>query len=120
MSEHFADLHLHTTASDGTQEIPDLVARAAACGFSTIAITDHDTISQELTERITLINRIEVITGVELKVDFDGVHGEPLGYFADLSSPSLQEIFTFMRRARKERMAHDRALPRSHGTGYLY
>jgi len=59
-----------------------------------------------LTERITLINRIEVITGVELKVDFDGVRGELLGYLVDPSSPSLQEIFTFMRRARKERMAH--------------
>ena len=43
---------------------------------------------------------------MELKVDFDGVRGELLGYLVDPSSPSLQEIFTFMRRARKERMAH--------------
>lgn len=53
MSEGYADLHLHTTASDGTQGISQLVKRAAAYGLSTIAITDHDTISQELTARVT-------------------------------------------------------------------
>lgn len=105
MSECYADLHLHTTASDGTQGISELVARAAACGLFTIAVTDHDTISEELTDRVTWIDGIEVITGVEIKVDFDGIRGELLGYFVDPSAPVLGDLFAFMQRARVERMA---------------
>ncbi|HHR85535.1 MAG TPA: PHP domain-containing protein [Candidatus Acetothermia bacterium] len=104
MSEKFADLHLHTTASDGTQDIRTLVARAAAVGLSSIAITDHDTISEELTERVTRISGMEVITGVELKVDYDGVPGEILGYFIDPLSEPMVKLFQFMRTARQERM----------------
>jgi DNA polymerase (family 10) len=36
-----AELHSHTTASDGAMSIDELVAMAAARGFHTIAITDH-------------------------------------------------------------------------------
>ena len=104
MSEGYADLHLHTTASDGTQEISQLVKRAIAYGLSTIAITDHDTISKELTERVIKINGLEVITGVEIKVDFDGIRGELLGYFVDPACSSMHEIFLFMKHSREERM----------------
>jgi len=104
VTEKFADLHLHTTASDGTQDIPTLVARAKAEGLSAIAITDHDTISADLKQRVTQIAGMEVITGVELKVDYDGVPGELLGYFIDPLSASMQELFSFMRKARQKRM----------------
>lgn len=36
-----AELHSHTTASDGAMSIDELVEAAAARGFHTIAITDH-------------------------------------------------------------------------------
>ncbi len=104
MTSGYADLHLHTTASDGTQEIPQLVSRAVACGLSAIAITDHDIISPALTERVTRIGKLEVITGVELKVDFDGIPGELLGYFVDPDALSLKDLFSFMKEAREIRM----------------
>jgi len=104
MTARCADLHLHTTASDGTQDIPTLISRAKARGMSTIAITDHDIISEDLTERVTEISGMEVITGVELKVDYDGVPGELLGYFIDPLSAPMQELFAFMRSARERRM----------------
>jgi len=105
MRECYADLHLHTTASDGTQGIHELITRAGTFGLSIIAITDHDTIADVLTDRVARINGIEVITGVEIKVDFDGVPGELLGYFVAPATPSLQELFLFMRHSRVERMA---------------
>ena len=39
-----ADLHLHTTASDGRLEPEEIVLLAAKVGLDVIAITDHDTI----------------------------------------------------------------------------
>lgn len=38
-----ADLHTHSTASDGTTTPSELVAAAAAAGIDVLAITDHDT-----------------------------------------------------------------------------
>jgi len=105
MRGRFADLHLHTTASDGTQGLVELARRAALLGLSTIAVTDHDTISSELTGRVARIEGVEVITGVELKADFDGVRGELLGYFVDPAAQSLRELLAFMQQARRARMA---------------
>lgn len=39
------DLHTHTRRSDGVLEPADLVAAAAACGVTTLALTDHDTLA---------------------------------------------------------------------------
>ena len=39
-----ADLHLHSTASDGTLEPGELVALAAEQGFTHLALTDHDSV----------------------------------------------------------------------------
>ena len=38
-----ADLHTHTTASDGTLTPTELVAAAHRCGLGLLAVTDHDT-----------------------------------------------------------------------------
>ncbi len=104
MNKGYADLHLHTTASDGTQEISELVERAATHGFSAIAITDHDTISPLLTSPVTMMGGLEVISGVELKVDYYGILGELLGYFLNPDIPAIKSLFLSMEQARKKRM----------------
>jgi predicted metal-dependent phosphoesterase TrpH len=40
-----ADLHTHTRRSDGVLAPAELVAAAVACGVTTLAITDHDTLA---------------------------------------------------------------------------
>lgn len=40
-----ADLHLHTTYSDGTATVPEVMERAALLGLRVIAVTDHDQIA---------------------------------------------------------------------------
>ena len=40
-----ADLHMHSTVSDGSFTISELIARAKQNGLDAIAITDHDTLS---------------------------------------------------------------------------
>ncbi len=67
----YADLHNHTTASDGDFSPRDLVAAAQKAGLSALGVTDHDTIDAVGTamaagERLGL----EVVPGVEISVRF--------------------------------------------------
>ncbi len=41
LSDIIADLHMHTTASDGNHSIDEMAAAAKQCGLQFIAITDH-------------------------------------------------------------------------------
>lgn len=102
----YADLHLHTTASDGLLTPAAVVKNAAQAGFSAIAITDHDTTSG-LKEALTAgaKHQLEVIPGIELST-LDGdreIH--ILGYYVDSHHPGLQQMLTQMIEARQNRAA---------------
>jgi len=114
MAKGFVDLHMHTVASDGTQTIAQQVRRAKERSLCCIAITDHDTISADLSARVADWNGVEVICGVEIKADFDGVAGEVLGYFVDPANGPLQELLSGMETARTERMEQMVARCRRH------
>jgi hypothetical protein len=81
-----------------------MVSRARASGLSAIAITDHDAVTPELHGRVTTVQGIEVITGVELKADFGGVAGELLGYFVDPGAEPLRRLLAWMEEGRRARM----------------
>ena len=76
-----ADLHCHTTASDGLLTPRELVILASQKGLKAIAITDHDTISGwNEAENAGSEFGIEIIRGVELNTDWDGKEVHILGY----------------------------------------
>ena len=100
----YADLHLHTVASDGTRTLDELLVRAKEHGLRAIAVTDHDVISVELTGRVAERGGVELITGVEIKATFDGIAGEILGYFADPAAPGLGKLLDGLKRSRVDRM----------------
>ena len=104
MPNTYADLHLHTIASDGTITAAEQARRAKASALSCIAITDHDVISPEIAKRVDTINGMQVIAGVEIKADFDGITGEILGYFVDPMHEGLRSFLKGMEAARIERM----------------
>lgn len=98
------DLHVHTTASDGTMSPAEVVRYAKNKGLRTIAITDHDTIvgiAEGLQEGRKL--GLEVIPGVELSVDFAKGTMHLLGYYIDHTCVELLEKLTVVQRARAER-----------------
>ncbi len=66
-----ADLHIHTTCSDGEYTPSEMVQAAKDMGFNTIAITDHDTTSG-LSEALKAGRDagIEVIPGIEITIRF--------------------------------------------------
>lgn len=98
------DLHVHTTASDGTMTPSEVVSYAQALGLSAIAITDHDTAAGlgEALEAGAHLG-LEVVPGIELSVDYQGHGIHLLGYFLDPDTPALAELLTWVVAERRER-----------------
>ncbi len=86
-----ADLHVHSTVSDGSYSIQKIVDKAVAKGLDVIALTDHDTLSQA--EQIPESTPIRVIPGIEISA-FDYVknyRAHILGY--GISDTGMVEKF---------------------------
>lgn len=97
------DLHLHTTASDGTLTPSDLVRSALEAGLRTIAITDHDT-TDGVGEAIRAgLGSLKVIAGVELSTEIDQVDFHVLGYFVAVDDPGLVTKLSELRSGRTDR-----------------
>jgi len=98
------DLHVHTTASDGTMSPAEVVRYAKEKGLRAIAITDHDTI-EGLHEGIGEGKKqgLEVIPGVELSVDFPKGTMHVLGYYIDPTCTGLLDELMVLQQARAER-----------------
>lgn len=62
------DLHTHTRRSDGVLEPADLVRAAAACGVTTLALTDHDTLAgyREVVAAGAIPEGVTLVPGVEI------------------------------------------------------
>lgn len=98
-----ADLHVHTTASDGTSTLEQRVSQALERGLDSLALTDHDRITGDLSERFHRREDVLVVTGVEIRADLAGSKIELLGYFVDPSSVPLQDTLSVARRYRRQR-----------------
>ena len=86
----FADLHLHTTFSDGTYSPEELVAHAQRQGLDALALTDHDTVEGCARTAVACKQAgIEFIPGTELTAEVDDRELHLLGYFIDTAHPSL-------------------------------
>lgn len=101
-----ADLHLHTTASDGRLEPKELVRLAVKVGLDVIAITDHDVIDgivPAIAAAHEISSSLKVIPGIEINTDVP--HGEVhiLGYFIDYTDKELAATLERMCNSRQER-----------------
>ena len=109
------DLHIHTTASDGTFTPEEVVREASRLGLAAVAITDHDTAEgypAAAAEGAKL--GLEVVPGIEISTKFRAaVH--ILGYYIDVNSPALEEVLDWMHRDREERNVKLCAMLREQG-----
>lgn len=64
----YADLHVHTTISDGTLEPDQVPAVAREAGLDVVAITDHDRLHPTLDAPVTRQGDLLVVNGIELRV----------------------------------------------------
>jgi 3',5'-nucleoside bisphosphate phosphatase len=99
-----ADLHIHTTASDGALSPTQVVEAAADLGLAAIAITDHDTVAG-VDEALAAGERlgVEVVPGVEISTVHDRAEAHIIGYFIDHHNAAFVERLDVLRNARWER-----------------
>jgi predicted metal-dependent phosphoesterase TrpH len=99
-----ADLHLHTTFSDGALSPKELVQRAQAVGLSIVSITDHDNVGA-IDEAIETGKKlgVEIIPGVELSVTLNEKDIHLLAYFFDYKNQKLLDYLAFFRNERLKR-----------------
>ncbi len=99
-----ADLHMHTSHSDGLYSAIEVVRRAKEAGLTTISITDHDNVSaiDEALEAAKL-QGIDVIPGVELSAGVGEQEVHVLAYFFDHTNQNLLDYLKFFRIERKRR-----------------
>ncbi|MFB9433236.1 PHP domain-containing protein [Streptoalloteichus tenebrarius] len=103
------DLHVHSTASDGTDTPDALVAAAAAAGLDVVALTDHDTTAGWDLASAALPPGLRLVPGAELScVSPDGRGGQAtvhlLAYLFDPDSPAVVAEQTRLRLERRERL----------------
>jgi predicted metal-dependent phosphoesterase TrpH len=104
--EFKADLHCHSTCSDGTFSPEQLVKHALEIGLKGLSITDHDTI--EAYRTILPIAQelgLAMITGIEFSAMFKGVSVHILGYAFKWDDPDLLALCQKHKRRREERNA---------------
>ena len=84
------DLHVHTTASDGTLTPSEAVFHARELGLSAIAVTDHDScdgVAEAL--RAGEAHGVEVVPGIEISVEWHGEGVHLLGYYVNQNSDAM-------------------------------
>ncbi len=103
------DMHVHSTASDGTFRPTEVAHLAIKAGLRAFALTDHDT-TGGIDEVMSLSLPIEIIPGIELSAGFGNGDIHILGYYIDPECRELKKATKFMvdeRIWRNEKMARN-------------
>lgn len=97
----YIDLHVHTSASDGTLSGKELVHHALEKGLYAIAITDHETVDAvEEAKKEALGTDLIVIPGIELSADYLGNEIHILGYNMDYQKEDFLKELNILKNAR--------------------
>ncbi len=104
MSSFKADLHCHSTCSDGTVDPEGLVKLALQIGLNGLSITDHDTIdAYEKALPIANALGLRMISGVEFSTVHRNVSVHLLGYSFDLRNKEIKEFCNKHQKRRESR-----------------
>lgn len=87
-----ADLHAHTTNSDGTLTLEEVPAVAKAAGLSAVAVTDHDRLHPDLAAVGEYRRGIRLVHGIELRVQAGEQQVDLLGYGVEPTDALVREV----------------------------
>ena len=99
MDKRYADMHIHTWNSDGTDSPDDIVFRALQQDINVIAITDHNTTEGVKSAQAAAgSSNILIVPGIELSIAFE-MEMHILGYFIDIDNIEIKRYVENKRRA---------------------
>lgn len=98
-----ADLHVHSTASDGTLTPVELVRLARQLQLDSIAITDHDTTTGVQAAQQAADGRVSIIPGIEIGARSADAKVDILGYYIDPHHTDLQQRLESFKLNRQQR-----------------
>ncbi|PSQ28554.1 PHP domain-containing protein [Halobacteriales archaeon QS_9_67_15] len=101
-----ADLHVHTTNSDGTFRLSEVAPAARKAGLDAVAITDHDRLHPDLSGPVVERDGVTLVHGIELRVETDAQRVDLLGYGARSTDALLGEV----ERLQRDRIERGRAI----------
>ena len=103
------DLHIHSTASDGTLTPAEILTLAQKLNLAAISITDHDTIDgARAALKIGIPDALDFLTGVEISTNPPqafaiGGSLHLLGYAIDVNNDRLNHALSALQKSRKDR-----------------
>lgn len=98
------DLHIHSTASDGTCSPKEIIEMAARKKLRAIALTDHDNVDGlKEAEIYADIHKIELVNGIEFSCTSEGNEVHILGYFLNLKDKIFMERMKNLLESRQKR-----------------
>lgn len=100
-----ADLHIHTTASDGRSTPEQIIKNARKHKLEIISITDHDTIRgyRKAKEVARAYDDVQLLSGAEITADFNGRECHLLAYCFDPKHSAIRGLLAQHYRSRLER-----------------
>lgn len=105
-----ADLHMHTTFSDGRKTYKEVMDMAKKNGMDVISITDHDSI-REVEDMLAYARKVGLIyvPGLELSTLYKGKSVHVLGYFTD-DSYLNEELLLYTKKIKHDREVRARKM----------
>lgn len=100
-----ADLHIHTTCSDGRLSPEEVIKLAFEKKLKSVAITDHDTFeAYNLAKPFAEEYGVELIPGVEVTTVFKGIESHILAYYFETDTNYFEEFLAQQKRSRTNRI----------------
>ena len=87
----YADLHIHSSYSDGCKTPEEIIDSAIKNKIKYISLTDHDSISSQYVTRNSYDDLV-IIPGIELSTEYNDMELHILGYFIDIENDDLKSL----------------------------
>lgn len=121
MNEFRADLHCHTTCSDGSETPEQVINLAKNSGLSALSITDHDTIdAYETAIPLAKEANLTLLTGVEFSTVLKQTSIHLLGYGFDINHPAISSLCAKHKERRMNRNLAVLELLKKHNMPLVY
>ncbi len=104
MNHSLIDLHMHSTASDGTDHVQQLLKNIRATDIRVFSLTDHDTIRGAVEMESIVPNDMTFVKGVEFSCITNAGKCHILGYGYDTNSDAIQKVLGMGREKRRNKL----------------